>query len=102
VCRAGSNVSISFSDTINTEKITEKDPATALILCVFLGPLGVHRLYLGTSVITIVAYVGTGAGFGTLWILDTIVLIRATFLKRLNGYSNNRNFIILTPSKNRS
>jgi TM2 domain-containing membrane protein YozV len=82
-------------DTIMTNRVLkEKDPVTALVLCTFLGPLGVHRIYLGTSVSTVVAYVLTGAGFGILWITDLILIIHAMRKDSAAGISNNRHYFL--------
>ncbi len=83
------------SDTLITNSILkEKDARTALVLCVLLGPLGVHRLYLGTQKTTVVAYVLTAAGFGVLWVTDTILLTGAVFKKDVSRYSGNRHFFL--------
>lgn len=82
-------------DTFLTNSILkDKKALTALTLCVFMGPLGVHRLYLGTSITTVVAYIVTGAGFGILWFADTILLFNAVFRKDLGTLKENRHFFI--------
>lgn len=112
----GSNITISEIDTIKVsaspkniilnlleeEKyssrpeiiISEKNPLTAWVLCLFLGPLGVHRLYLGTSVTTAVAYVVTGGGCGIIWAGDMIALTGSLFTKDLSKYEGNKNFFM--------
>lgn len=85
---------INKSINIQGDSITEKDPVTALVLCIFLGPLGIHRLYLGTSVTTMIAYVFTGGGGGLVWIADFVLLANAVFTKDLTKYSNNKSFFM--------
>lgn len=83
------------ADTFVTNQVLkEKDPATALALCIFLGPLGIHRIYLGTSHTTAVAYILTGAGFGILWIADTILIIRSLRRKDPSLITNNRHYFL--------
>lgn len=53
-----------------------KDFTTALLLNLFLGGLGIHRLYLGTETLTWVGYILTCGGiFGIVPLVDLIVLI---------------------------
>jgi TM2 domain-containing membrane protein YozV len=97
--KAVSSLKISYElagqDTFITNKVLkEKDPVTALVLCTFFGPLGVHRIYLGTSVSTAVAYVVTGAGFGILWITDMILIIGSLRKDDVSDISNNRHFFL--------
>ena len=80
--------------TLTNSVLKEKDPVTALALCVFMGPLGIHRIYLGTSRTTAIAYVLTGAGFGVLWVTDTIFLIRSIVRKDVSMVSDNRHYFI--------
>ncbi len=50
----------------------------AVLLAVFLGHFGVHRIYLGTSPNVPVVYALTlGGGFGLLPLIDAIALIRS-------------------------
>lgn len=53
-----------------------KDFVPALLLNLFLGGLGIHRLYLGTETLTWVGYILTCGGiFGIVPLIDLIVLI---------------------------
>ncbi len=54
-----------------------KNITTALVLGLLLGELGVHRLYLGTSSGTFLAYCLTGGGCGVLYVIDNLLLILA-------------------------
>lgn len=65
----------------------EKSRAAAIIIDIFTGPLGGHRLYLGTSPVVPVVYAVTlGGGIGLLPIIDLIVL---SFSKDFYKYVNN-------------
>ncbi len=64
-----------------------KKKITAALLTVFLGPLGVHRLYLGCSPIVPAVYVFTlGGCIGILPLIDLMVII---FSDDLTPYENN-------------
>jgi len=53
-----------------------KEFVPALLLNLFLGALGIHRLYLGTETLTWVGYILTCGGiFGIVPLIDFIVLI---------------------------
>lgn len=53
-----------------------KSAALAIVLDFFLGPLGIHRLYLGTKTLTWVGYILTIGGiFGIVPLVDFVVLI---------------------------
>ncbi|CCH57261.1 TM2 domain containing protein [Fibrisoma limi BUZ 3] len=54
----------------------DKEFVPALLLNLFLGGLGIHRLYLGTETLTWVGYILTCGGiFGIVPLVDLIVLI---------------------------
>lgn len=60
----------------DAKKVQAKEFAPALILNIFLGPLGIHRLYLGTKTLTWVGYILTCGGiFGIVPFIDFIILI---------------------------
>lgn len=53
-----------------------KEFVPALLLNLFLGGLGIHRLYLGTETLTWVGYILTCGGiFGIVPLIDLVVLI---------------------------
>ena len=51
-----------------------KSKLTAILLCFFLGSLGIHRLYLGYTLIGVIQLLTFG-GFIILEIVDLIMLI---------------------------
>lgn len=55
-------------------KTTGKSQIVALLLCIFLGLLGVHRFYLGYTLMGIL-YLFTAGLFGIGWLIDLILLI---------------------------
>ena len=50
----------------------------AFVLCLFLGPLGIHRFYVG-KVGTGLLYLCTGGFFGIGWVLDCFRLLFGWF-----------------------
>ena len=51
-----------------------KSQLIALLLCIFLGGLGIHRFYLGYTGMGLI-YLFTVGLFGIGWLIDTILLI---------------------------
>lgn len=49
--------------------ISQKSKVTALLLCIFLGGLGIHRFYVGKTGSGIL-YLLTAGVFGIGWIVD--------------------------------
>jgi len=59
-------------------EVSEKKRLVALLLCIFLGGLGVHRFYvgkIGTGILQIV----TCGGVGIWWLIDLIMIIAGSF-----------------------
>lgn len=57
-------------------QVKAKEFVPALLLNLFLGGLGIHRLYLGTKPLTWIGYILTCGGiFGVVPLIDLIVLI---------------------------
>ncbi len=58
--------------------ISRKSKMVALLLCIFLGGLGIHRFYVG-KVGTGILYLLTGGIFGIGWIVDIILIAVGAF-----------------------
>ena len=65
------------------ENVSEKSKTTDLLLCIFLGTLGVHRFYEG-KIGTGILWLCTLGLFGIGWVVD-IVLIVTNRAKDKNG-----------------
>lgn len=57
---------------------SDKDWATTLLLCVFLGYLGIHRFYTNNTGIGI-GQLLTGGGCGIWWLIDLILLVTGKY-----------------------
>lgn len=66
-----------------SKKSGEKSQLVALLLCLFLGELGIHRFYLGYTGIGIIQLLTLG-GFGV-WALIDLIMIITGDLKPKNG-----------------
>ena len=66
-----------------SENVSAKSKTTDLLLCIFLGTLGVHRFYEG-KIGTGILWLCTLGLFGIGWIVD-IVLIVTNKAKDKNG-----------------
>lgn len=62
--------------------VSDKDWLTALLLCIFLGVLGIHRFYVGKGG-TGVIWLFTAGCFGIGWIIDLIMLVTGGFTDSL-------------------
>ena len=63
---------------MNTTEFSEKSRLVALLFCIFLGPLGVHRFYVGkvgTGILQLVTF----GGFGIWALIDLILILVGTF-----------------------
>jgi len=59
----------------NAAQQVDKDPVIAFIINLVAGPLGLHRLYLGTDIVTFIVYLVTGGGCGIIATVDAIMLL---------------------------
>ena len=66
-----------------SENVSQKSKNTDLLLCIFLGTLGVHRFYEG-KIGTGILWLCTLGLFGIGWVVD-IVLIVTNKAKDKNG-----------------
>lgn len=58
--------------------VSQKKKATALLLCIFLGGLGMHRFYAG-KIGTGILYLFTFGLFGIGWFIDLILIATGSF-----------------------
>ncbi|MFC0877649.1 TM2 domain-containing protein [Saccharicrinis sp. FJH2] len=73
------------NQTTYVEQISDKSFVATLLLCLFLGYLGVHRFYagkIGTGILMLI----TGGGLGIWVLIDLIMIILGNF-KDNNGRS---------------
>jgi TM2 domain-containing membrane protein YozV len=60
------------------QRTSDKDFLATLLLCLFLGVLGVHRFYVG-KIGTGLLWLFTGGLFGIGYIVDLILIITGNF-----------------------
>lgn len=73
-------------------KVQKKDKTTAVVLTIFTGVFGMHRLYLGTKPVVPVVYTFTlGGGVGILPFIDLVVLLFSSDITRFEN--NNKIFM---------
>lgn len=72
------NGTATTSTTIVPEGVSEKNGVTAVLLCFFLGGLGIHNFYLGRTGIGI-AQLFTLGGCGVWALIDFIVLLTGSY-----------------------
>lgn len=71
------------NQTITKPTVSTKNKTVALLLCIFLGLLGIHRFYVG-KIGTGIIYLFTGGLFGIGWIVDIISIAAGSFKDKLN------------------
>ncbi len=88
-------MSAPFAETGMTGQVFEqKDPVVAFLLAWFLGPLGIHRAYLGTSTGTIVGYILTLGGCGIIAFVDWVMLLIGMVNNDISQYVDNPRFFM--------
>jgi TM2 domain-containing membrane protein YozV len=60
------------------QRTSDKDFLATLLLCLFVGWLGIHRFYVG-KIGTGLLWLVTGGLFGIGWIVDLIFIIIGSF-----------------------
>lgn len=63
---------------------SDKKRLVALLLCIFLGPLGAHLFYVG-KIGKGILYLFTAGLFGIGWIIDIIKILLGTFRDNVNA-----------------
>lgn len=61
-----------------TTNISEKSGIACLLFLLLLGPLGLHRFYVGKAG-TGILFLITFMGFGLWWLIDLILLVVGSF-----------------------
>lgn len=67
---------------------SSKSRLVALLLCIFLGGIGVHRFYVG-KVGTGIIWLLTGGCVGIGWIVDIIMIIAGSFQDKVGMTVSN-------------
>jgi TM2 domain-containing membrane protein YozV len=84
----GINLLIQPNNT-GVQTISEKNWLVALLLCIFIGGLGIHRFYVGktgTGILMILTFGGLG-----IWVLVDIIMIATNAFTDVNGLHLNKN-----------
>lgn len=77
------------------QKSGEKSQLVALLLCFFVGVLGIHRFYLGYTVIGIIQLLTFG-GFGIWALIDLILIITGDLQPKNGNYDKTFDDFIVT------
>ncbi len=85
-----------LAETASSEAyfVQDKDPLVAFLLSWFLGYLGIHRAYLGTSTGTIVGYILTLGGCGIVATIDWVMLLIGLVNNDISQYVDNPKFFM--------
>lgn len=66
------------TQTVQSAPTSERSKGTALLLCIFLGYIGIHQFYVGKAGMGLL-YFFTGGLFGIGWIIDIFKIASGTF-----------------------
>ncbi len=82
----------------NPGQLKGSTPIVAFVLCFFFGGIGIHRLYLGTDPVVVIAYCAlslcTGIGGAILWCGDSLVLLIGVIENNVDKYVENTALIM--------
>ena len=67
-----------FNALPNDPTVSDKDWTTTLLLCIFLGYLGIHRFYTGNTLYGVLQLITIG-GCGIWTIIDLIILVTGSY-----------------------
>jgi TM2 domain-containing membrane protein YozV len=68
--------------------VSVKSRLVALLLCIFLGYLGIHRFYVGKTGTGIIWLI-TGGCFGIGYLVDLIMIIVGSFTDKSGAFLKN-------------
>jgi TM2 domain-containing membrane protein YozV len=92
ICTEGSVIKDSVQAPDDLPVVKPKRRLVAALLCLALGPFGMHRLYLGTKPHVAAAYTLTlGGGIGLVPLIDFFFIV---FDPNLYKYKDNNKFIM--------
>lgn len=77
------------SNRTDLRTISKRNWLVALLLCAFLGAIGIHRFYVGKTV-TGILMILTFGGFG-IWVLIDLILIATNAFTDAEGLHLNKN-----------
>lgn len=84
----GVNLLIQTNNNTGVQTVSEKNWLITLLLCIFIGALGIHRFYVGktgTGILMILTF----GGFG-IWVLVDIIMIATNAFTDVNGLHLNK------------
>lgn len=93
---------ISDSDTLHVvshKTLVKTNKFTAIVFAILTGPLGGHRVYLGTTTKVPLIYTITLGGFGTMVVADIIAIL---VTKNISEYENNNHLFMWMASNNKN